>query len=296
MTRIAVPLCSIIAILVVALGCSNEAERLKRENETLKAYATPPPGAMDALLPAKPAPPVYQLRMMGMSMPFTGIISDLFEQDFENVMANFQAFKTEYIEVSKLVPEFASSFPIAPVDELEKALKNNNQGEIMAAYEGVGQVCRDCHVQNMVKVQQKYHWGDFQSITVNDPLTNEAVNWLQLMQYIDANMVGAFVDLQQGQIDNAKKQWYGFNTRYQTLKTTCGFCHDSERKYYVDSSSQALIDELSRMLNQQAVDPAKLEQVGMKIGNEICGKCHLVHVPAAYAKRQWEKLAEITQK
>gem|GEM_PF-5823421 len=110
-----------------------------------------------------------------MNTPFTGIVVDLFENDFENVLVDFENFKAQYIEVSKMVPEWKNRFPMGVVDELGKALETKDPGKIMPAYEAVGQVCFDCHAANMTKVQLKYHWRDMSTILVQDPLTKEEI-------------------------------------------------------------------------------------------------------------------------
>jgi cytochrome c556 len=228
--------------------------------------------------------------MHGLGTPFVGILVDLFENDPQNAKANFEKFKAQYVKVSKLVPEWEKDYPMDPVEELGAALKTGDQGKVMAAYEKVGKVCLDCHIVNMLKVQQKYHWGDFNAIRVKDPLTNEEVNFARLMQYLDSNFVGIGVDLEEGQIENAQKQFQGFNARFQALKETCWNCHDTERKYYIDESIQALVDKLGQALSGSPIDPNVVKKLSMGIGMENCFKCHLVHSPAALTKLQWEKV------
>jgi len=224
--------------------------------------------------------------MLGMGGAFSSIVADLLENDPQSAMADFQAFKTQYSEVSKLVPEWEGMFPMEPVNKLEVALKSGDQGKVMAAYGNVGKVCHDCHEENMPKVQQKYHWGDFDAIKVQDPLTAEEVAFSQLMQFLDAGVSGISADVAQGQAENAQKQFQGFNARFQALKTTCKNCHDSERKYYVDEGVQGLIDKLGKALSGSSVDPQAVGGLSQAIGMESCFKCHLVHVPAAFSGQE----------
>ncbi len=184
---------------------------------------------------------------------------------------------------------------MGPVDELGEALSSGDQRQVMASFEKVGQVCHDCHVSNMVKVQQKFHWLDFREVTIPDPLTNEQVNYAKLMQNIDLNFLGIMVDLQEGQIENALKHFEGFNARFQAMKDTCGDCHGTiERKYYVDDEIQGKIDNLGQALkNPATLNPEQVQGLMMGIGMESCGKCHLVHMPAQFSKYNWEKMEEI---
>jgi hypothetical protein len=142
----------------------------------------------------------------------------------------------------------------------------------------------------MVNVQQKYHWREFENITVTDQLTKESVDFSQLMKFISMNFTGIAVNLEEGQVENAQKQYEQFKSRYISMKATCTHCHTSQRKYYVDESVQALIDDLGKALNETPADPRRVGELSMKIGQENCEKCHLVHLPAALTKRGWKML------
>ncbi len=165
----------LLAILIVFLGCSKdqseEIEKLKQENAALTALLGPPPSILDTMYPPQTEMPVYQMQMMEMAVPMSGILVNLLENDMENVMPNFENFKSKYAEISKVVPEWENQYPMEPVNELGEALNSSDQGQVMASFEKVGQVCHSCHVANIVKVQQKYHWQDFQEVTIPDSLT-----------------------------------------------------------------------------------------------------------------------------
>ncbi len=220
---------------------------------------------------------------------FRGIVVDVSENDPQHAKSNFNKFKAQYAEVSKLVPEWEKSFPMGPVDELGVALGTGNRKKVMAAHDKVDKVCHDCHKVTMPQVEQKYRWGDFNAIRVKDPLTDEEVDFPQLKKYLAVNFAGISVDVEQGQRENAQQQFQGFNTRFQALKETCENCHDTESKYYVDESVQALLDKLRQALRGSSVDPEVVGGLTRGIGIESCLKCHLVHVPAAFAKFQWGK-------
>ncbi|MFQ6070543.1 MAG: hypothetical protein ACE5LC_08470 [Candidatus Aminicenantales bacterium] len=284
----------LLAILIVTLGCATkqtqEIEKLKQENEALKAMVGPPPSSLDAMYPPTTEQPVYQMRMMGMAVPLSAIFVNLKENDFQNVMPNFKNFKAQYTEVSKLVPEWEKDYPLEPVEELGKALESGEQEKVMEAFEKVGKVCSDCHTANMVKVQQKYHWMDFREIKATDPLTKEELDFTTFMQYLDGSFTGVMVDLQEGQMENALRHFEGFRARFLAMSDTCGDCHGTEeRKYYIDKSVQTLVNNLGQALKNPSTKPEQFEGLMMGIGMESCGKCHLVHIPAAYAKLKWKK-------
>lgn len=272
----------IFAILVGVLVSTSANDSKTEESHQL-------PSSLDALFPPKAQEPIYLNRMFGLSTPFTGIIVDLLEGDIKNVQADFEMFKKQYEEVSNLVPEWKHDFPQEPVTNLGAALKSGDRGKIMEAYGKVGKVCHECHVEYMTKTYFKYHWKDFETIKVQDPLSKEEVTYSTFMQYISANLTGIGLDLQQGQKENALKQFQGFKARFGAMKEVCQECHDdkekkTERKYYVDESVMTLIDKLGQALNAPTIDSKVLGNLMQEIGGESCFKCHLVHVPAALAK------------
>lgn len=245
---------------------------------------TPLPGSLDGLYPPKAPQPVFLIGMLGLGTRFSGIAADLSENAPQNAKADFDQFKAQYAEISKLVPEWRSKYPTGPVEELEKAFAAQDPGKVMAAYEKVGMVCHDCHASQITRVEQKYHWGNYDTIRVTDPLSKEQVPFTRLKQYLDANFAGISVSLERGDTKTAQRQFQGFNSRFQTLKESCTSCHNTERRYYVDESVQALIDNLGKALNSSSVDPKVLGPLMQGIGTESCAKCHHVHIPAAFAK------------
>lgn len=300
MKRIYLHLLNAAIVLLLITGCGNfqshqaeELAMLKQMNSELNELAAPPPASMDNFYPPTAEAPIFLFKMLEMNTPFTAIVVDLFENDFENVLVDFENFKAQYVEISKMVPEWENKFPIDVVDELGKVLETKDPGKIMPAYESVGMVCYECHITNMVKVQLKYHWGDMSTIIVQDPLTLEDIPFSQFKHYLASSAEGIGIDLQQGQLENAKMQFQAFNTRFQTLKETCQECHSTERMYYVDDETQAIIDKLGDELNKPDINMEKVGRLVQGIGMGSCVPCHHVHTPAFGARHNWELWGKI---
>jgi len=232
--------------------------------------------------------------MLELGTFFSGIIADLSENDFQNAKGNFEIFMTKHDELSKLIPEWEreweKEYPGGPLDELKKALGRGDAAKAMESIQKVGIECHECHISYMAKVQQKYHWGNFEEIKLKDPLTNEEVIFAQLKQSLNANFAGIIFDAEQGQKDNAKIQLQAFNARFQALKNTCQSCHKKEEmKHYVDQQVISLIDDMELELSRSTYDPKAITSLSQRVGMESCFKCHLVHIPSAYAKLQWKR-------
>lgn len=204
MKKLAIFMVAILGIAVVALTIINA--QVQQEVKSTSKDVTPLPASLDNFFPPRAEQPIFLFRMLGMAKPLSGIMADLSENDFPNVIANFEQFKVQYVEVSKLVPEWEKNFPLAPVNELGVALKSGDQGKVMAAFESVGKVCSDCHLANQSKAYFKYHWGDFHGIKIKDPLSQQEVAFQQFMLFLDGSFTGIEIDVEQGQIDNARRQ------------------------------------------------------------------------------------------
>ena len=184
-------------ILIFTLGysCSQPTKMQisEKENQPFNNYASPP-SSLDALYPPQTKESVYLFKMFELNTFFSGIIAELFENDFRNAKGNFEIFMTKHSELSKLIPEWEreweQKYPGGPLDELKNALDRGDKAKAMASIEKVGIECHECHISYMAKVQQKYHWGNFEEIKLKDPLTNEEVNFAQLKQGLNVNFRG----------------------------------------------------------------------------------------------------------
>jgi hypothetical protein len=69
---------------------------------------------------------------------------------------------------------------------------------------------------------------------------------------------------------------------------TCQECHGADdRKYYVDGSVRAMVEDLGKAAAEPSLE--KAGKLVMGIGMESCHKCHLVHMPAALAQKKGRK-------
>lgn len=280
-------LTSIIAALLCA-GCvddrSGELADLQEQVGGMEVRLASPPPSVDAWYPPYSREPVLLVKMYALGTALTGTALNFFEGDSANASGQFGRFKTAYSEAATLVPEWQEAYPTAPVDALERALQTANPAEVSDALMTLGHVCHNCHLQNMVEVYQAYHWGDFSELTVSDPVTGENAVFSEFMHRVEQPFVGIGISIEEGQTENAKKYFDAFNSRFQALKLVCDECHETDREYFVDNEVQQTIDDLGRHLNATPPDPRRAGNLLAEIGQESCRKCHLVHVPAAYAK------------
>lgn len=244
----------------------------------------PLPASLDQLYPPNSPAPVLLLAMHEINQTLSGMVCDLFENDAGNAEANLARFREAYLKTAKLVPEWESLYPIAPVDELETALKSGNPGAVMPVIDKLDAACHSCHVAFTAAVQHKYHWDSFWSLSVSDPESKAQLGFKQFKLMMNTDMVGIGNDLAQGQIENARQHAEAFAGKFAAFKELCTACHDTERTYYVSGDIEGMIGSVKAALEEATPDPAKIGQLLQGIGQESCFKCHLVHSPSALSR------------
>ncbi len=289
MIRLALTIAALPALLTAcAPEHDDELVRLREEVASLRTMVGPPPHSLDSLYPPAAPAPVLLVRMLELGEAMSGVAVDLLEQDVEHVRAGLERFKTEYVALSRLVPEWETAYPVGPVDTLIAAVESGEPEQIGAAFAGVGAVCHECHVANMAKVHYRYRWGDFAGINLSEPTSGRVLTYRELMQELETAFAGIGTDLRQQQLENALGHFEAFQARLSLLATTCVVCHTTERKYFIDAQVQQTVQRLGAVLRSGAPDTTAAMGLAQQIGMESCSKCHLVHAPAALAKASWE--------
>jgi hypothetical protein len=139
----------------------------------------------------------------------------------------------------------------------------------------------------MVAVTQRFGWPDASTITATDPVSDRSVSHAELMHMLDFSLTGITHDLAQGQVDAARGHWIDFKRRFAALAETCEDCHGiEERFYFTDAASAARVEAIGQALGADVPEVAAVQQAVAEVGMHTCHRCHLVHVPAAFAKAQ----------
>ena len=243
------------------------------------------PASLDALYPPQAKQPEYLMRMLRLGSLMTGVAVDLAQQDVEHAAQGFAAFKSDYLEVAALVPEWRERFPVEPVDALGEALASGEPARVGAAFGAVGAVCHSCHLGAMPVVAARYHWPDAMAISATDPVSGKRVSHAEFMHQLDFSLTGITHDLGQGQVEAARAHFEDFRRRFAALAETCENCHGTEERFYfTDAASASRVEAIGEALNADSPDPAAVQGAVMEVGHNTCFRCHLVHVPAAFAK------------
>lgn len=277
--------------VAVAIAVAGSAAGTARQQEAAQETAAQTvashglPASLDALYPPQAQQPKYLMHMVDLGARMTGVAVDLATQDFEHLASSFAAFEAAYRETAGLVPEWRDRFPVEPVTSLGEALASGEPDRVGPAFAAVGGVCADCHHDTMVAVTQRFDWPNANAITATDPVSGEKVAHAEFMHMLEFSLTGVTHDLAQGQVDSARTHYQDFRRRFEVLAETCEDCHGiEERFYFTDAASKARVEAIGAALDADAPDPAAVQGAVMEVGFNTCHRCHLVHVPAAFAK------------
>ncbi len=292
---------SAVALVMISIGVFGWSV-LAKVMYNAKDLAGPPPASLDQYFPPN-GPPTYLLEMFNMAGPFEAIGVHTQEGDMAYVKPSFDAFKAQYDKVSQMVPEWRKGFPEDPVEALGSAIDGGNPLKIGQAMGAVGQVCSDCHLVFQVKVQQKYHWRDFDTVTLIDPVTSANITFGDYMTAMAGSFEGALADLSiPANLTKAQNNVLAFDARFDELaKDGCKQCHtdpvtqkEIPRAYYADPASLGMIDQMVKDFGVGGpLNPPAAGALSGGIGNNICFNCHLVHMPAQTTKDIWSQFSQI---
>ena len=242
------------------------------------------PGSLARLYSPQAPGPVYLQRMLGTAATLSGIAADLLEADVDNAQIALERLRGQYAELAGLVPEWEPRFPLAPIEALGAALAAGDAERGLQAVDALGHVCHECHLDTMVAVQQAYRWGRFTDVTCAEPASGRELGYVRLMRDLDLALSGIAADVAQGQRAPAQAYFRLLRARFDQLEQSCLACHAGRREYYVDASVQAQLEKLGGALATDPVDPGRVVDLIQDIGERSCGRCHLVHMPAAMAQ------------
>jgi cytochrome c553 len=262
----------------------------EEENGDFKIEA--PPKSLDKLYPPQAKDPILLIEMITLAKFFTSIGHDARQNDWPNAQLGFDNFKSQIIKLSGMIPEWKKHFNMDVVEELGHAVAQKNLDAVLKVRnEKVGGgMCGHCHEEHRIGVWYRYHWKDFGEIMVEDPMVKKKVPFQTFMFMVSESLEGIGIDLQQGQVANARNTFNAFNARAKALKKACENCHDpkkGERKYFVNAEVMGMIDGLGTELSKTTPAHEKVEHFFMEIGVEMCYECHQVHWPAGTVQRFW---------
>ena len=260
------------------------------------------PGVYEIKLPPKSldqyyqkAPSDYLMAMFGVLGPMGAMETYLKDGEIDKAKEFFVAFKTEYIKLSKMVPEWTKHFPSEPMDNLEKALNSRDYQKIDPAVQGVGKTCAACHQEHRPEVWYKYSWKNVEEINIPDPVSGKQLGYEEYMFGLHHSFseIGTYLSEEKagGKFEKTVVALKNLQKRVEGLNESCKECHGKEdkRKYYTSSDVVDLLVKAGDELTKTQPNTENVIKVVQQAGMESCYKCHLVHIPATNIHRAWGK-------
>lgn len=249
-----------------------------------------PPKSLSKYYPPESKEPKWIQQMHKMSTHFGGVFVNLQEKDFENVDKHADKLMEEYKKTSEMVPEWEDYFDIKAAEAFAAAAKTHDIAKAGKASGGLGKTCGKCHAENEVSVWTKFHWPNFHTIKVTDPIDEKEISFDKYMGSISSSFKGVTVNFGEGQYNRAAKALKVFKSRYMELKSTCSKCHttDDVKRFYVGKEAESAFSGLDKELNSKKPNPGIFwKNVGL-LGKTGCKQCHMVHRTYSFIKATWE--------
>lgn len=225
----------------------------------------------------------YVGEMFALTEAFSGIAVNLQENDMPNATTSYNAFASEYKNLSLKVPEWQGYFDIASVDKLGKDLQANDTNASLKDIGAIGATCGKCHADRQPQVWAKYYWRDFDTVNVSGM---NGMIWGDAMGALAGSFDAIGVNAAEGKQNEANNSFNQFRTQYTAIKDACSNCHDTPRAYYVSDDIFAKIDQMGQNITSGNLQNAQAIQ--QDLGTQ-CYKCHVLHMPAQDMKDKMGK-------
>ena len=229
-------------------------------------------------------PPVYLIKMFELGEAMMGIGVNIQQGDMANAKKSFNDFSGKYKDSSNLVPEWNKYYDLNLVKKMGDSLDSGNVSAVFEDLGKVGASCVGCHKEKMPPVWIQYNWNDFGKMTLNTPNPDEPVlPWPDAkLKYLAPGFDGIGVNIKNNNQNGAQESYGLFKMMFDNMNSTCSSCHASPPKYYVSADIRTMVDMMGEKINSGNLTEA--EGLRMGIGIESCYKCHVLHMPAQYAK------------
>ena len=264
-----------VIIVIVASGCLSSNNNNKTEKEGL-------PSSLDQYYKSKP--PVYLIDMFELGEAMMGIGVNLQQGDMENAKKSYIEFSKKYKDSSNKVPEWNKYYDLDLVEKIGASLDSGNVPEVFETIGKVGEKCVSCHKEKMPPVWIQYNWDDFSKMTLKTPNPAEpTLPWpVAKIKYLAPGYDGIGVNIKNNNQTGAQQSFVLFRTMFDNMNSTCSSCHVSSPRYYVSADIWEMIDTMGEKIDSGNLTEA--EGLRMGIGMESCYKCHVLHMPAQFAK------------
>ncbi len=227
--------------------------------------------------------------MYAMSTAFTGIFTNIQENDWKNAEKWANILKDNYLKVGKLVPEFDKELKKNEIEQLVIAVKNKDMNKIKENANAVGKSCSQCHQNYQVSAKITYHYHSFNLINIEDPITRNNIEFEDYMKKMTDSMKKIRIYIEDNKPEKAKVEGNNFVKRLKGLSQSCNECHNNKSSIEIYQGKE--LEEKLNLLSKALQNANKQEIYNNLnwISANNCSKCHNTHQTIAEIKGKLSK-------
>ncbi|WP_457599843.1 hypothetical protein [Hydrogenivirga sp.] len=229
-------------------------------------------------------------KMHAMSTAFSGINLNVNDGNWKGALFWAKELKKNYLETSKMVPEWKSYFKPALAENLVKAVSSKNVDRVIEATKKLGQTCAKCHQDNELSVKLVYHFPSFEKVKIEDPVEFMEMETGDYMKKLAGSLKAMKVYLIQGVPDRAQEEGLNFVERAKQLRSMCSKCHTNKlsEELIVGKDFEGALAKMEDLLSADKLDKDAIFKALGSVGMS-CAKCHNVHLVPAVVREAFEK-------
>lgn len=280
---------TILILLSLLLAQTHMAFAHGKKEEKISVKIETPPEILSRYYPPESMKMEFIEVMHGLSGPFKGTWIDAKEGQWEKALKNAEALETNYKKAYDMTGKAWQEkyFKLKAASDFRKAVAGKDMNQMGRTAKELGGTCGKCHQEQYVNVWLKFHWGDFEKIELEDPVTEKKMGFEDYKHLLVESFYTLMNDGKQGETANAAKGGKEFVQRYRGLKASCMKCHEDEqvKYFYVGGKVEKAMEDLSAQLRKEPLNMGEIfKNIGV-IGKNGCKKCHLTHRWAAILKK-----------
>ncbi|NPA51352.1 MAG: cytochrome c [Aquificae bacterium] len=236
-----------------------------------------PPKTLEKYYPPNSEKYEFLMNMYKASTAFTGLSTSIREKDWQRAEKWAKTLKDAYLKIGELVPQWDKVLRKEEANFLVQAVKNKDIRKIQFFANAVGNTCSKCHDRYLASTKLLYHFPDFDTVTLEDPITSVEYNVSDYMKKMITSFKLLNVYMHDSKSKKAKKEGMNFVKRLKGLSQMCSECHTNQlsEKVYFGKDFYQKVKQLEQSIKN--LNPNKISQTFNWINKNNCSKCHNVH-------------------
>lgn len=227
----------------------------------------------------------YALSMIELGRLMGASFEEAYLKNYDHSIKLFQGFKEQYDKVSRMVPEWNYYFPKEPLQETEQLITQKASPEkIRKSTKNIENICTNCHVYEMFKVQSTYHWRKFNQVFIVDQ-EGEEVSFHTVMIELSNKLAVIPTAVQRKDFEAAQLHFKDLSNNFIFLEMSCNRCHSQPREYFVDQRVKAHWYQIGGLIRHKKTDLEAYRKLVDQVYDESCIPCHRVHMPVAFMQQ-----------